>query len=205
MEPPDRRFDFFERKNCRGGEISRVLPVPVGPLGTFGDTSDAGTHTKRNVVITIEQANTRFFPEVLAWLAAEKERGETGFYCNRGVIEKSFSSGQGLCAFIDGRVVGFVVFNRHGDGGDIDIIEIDAPCRGLGVASQLLLAATKTLCELGANYVDVECTSPEGEALCRKHSFLDYVDPRNHRNEWENPLLRRYFTDWRPQPPNPWA
>lgn len=156
-------------------------------------------------MVSIEPANTRFFAEVLAWLTAEKERGETGFYCNRSVIEKSFTSGQGLCAFIDGRIVGFVIFNRHGDGGDIDIIEIDASHRGMGIASHLLRAATKALHDLGANYVDVECTSPGGEALCRKHNFLDYVDPRNHRSEWDDPVLRLYFSDWRPQPPNPWV
>jgi GNAT superfamily N-acetyltransferase len=156
-------------------------------------------------MVSLELATTQLFPEVLEWLAAEKERGEAGFYCNRNIIEKSFSSGEGLCALIDGKIVGFVVFKMYANGGDIDIIEVEASFRGLGIGSKLLLAATEALRRLGANYVDVECSSADGESLCRKHSFLDYVDPCNHRNKWDGPLLRLYISDWRPQPPNPWA
>jgi ribosomal protein S18 acetylase RimI-like enzyme len=156
-------------------------------------------------VVSIEQANTHHFAEVLAWLKAENEKGKTGFYCNRKVIEKSFFSGEGLCAIAEGRVIGFAVFQMFTDGGDINIIEVEPSARGQGLGSQLLLSAVEVLRGLGAKYVDVECTSAEGKTLCQRHGFEDYVDPHNYRSEWDNPLLRLYLSDWRPRPPKPWA
>ena len=156
-------------------------------------------------MVSIEPANTHQVEEVLGWLKAEKEQSGTGFYCNRNAIEKSFSSGEGLCAIAEGRIIGFAVFQMFTDGGVVHIIEVEPSSRGQGLGSQLLLAAVEVLRGLGANYVNVECTSAEGEALCRRHGFEDYVDPRNYRSEWDNPLLRLYLSEWRPQPRNPWA
>ena len=85
------------------------------------------------------------------------------------------------------------------DGGNVHIIEVEPSARGQGLGSQLLLAAVEVLRGLGAKYVQVECTSEEGEALCRRHGFEDYVDLRNYRSEWDNPLLRLYLSAWRPQ------
>ncbi|MFA5170461.1 MAG: GNAT family N-acetyltransferase [Sulfuriferula sp.] len=156
-------------------------------------------------MVSIEPANTHQIAEVLGWLKAEQEQSGTGFYCNRNVIERSFASGEGLCAIAEGRILGFAVFQMFTDGGDVHIIEVEQSSRGQGLGSQLLLAAVEVLRKLGANYVDVECTSAEGEALCRRHGFEDYVDPRNYRSKWNNPLLRFYLSEWRPQPLNPWA
>lgn len=156
-------------------------------------------------MVSIEPANKHHYAEVLAWLQTEKEQGGAGFYCNRNVIEKSFASGEGLCAIAEGKVIGFAVFQMFTDGGDIHIIEVDPSARGQRLGSLLLLATVEALRELGAKYVHVECTSSEGEALCRRHGFENYIDPRNYRSEWDNPLLRLYLSEWRPRPPNPWA
>lgn len=153
----------------------------------------------------IEPANTQYFAEVIAWLKSENEQGGTGFYCNRNVIEKSFASGNGLCAITEGRVIGFTVFQMFSDGGEVHIIEVKPSARGQQLGSQLLFAAVEVLRGFGAKYIQVECTSIEGEALFRRHGFEDYVAPRNNRNEWDNPLLRLYLSKWRPRPPNPWA
>lgn len=161
--------------------------------------------TEGSAVVSIEPANTHHFAEVLEWLKTEKEQGGTGFYCNRNVIERSFSSGEGLCAIAAGRSIGFAVFQMFTDGGDVHIIEVEPSARGQGLGSQLLLAAVEVLRGLGAKYVHVECTSAEGEALCRRHGFEDYVDPHNYRSEWDNPLLRLYLSERTPRPPNPWA
>lgn len=150
-------------------------------------------------MFSIEPANTNHFAEVFAWLKAEKEQGGTGFYCNRDVIEKSFASGEGLCAIAEGKIIGFAVFQMFTDGGDIHIIEVEPSARCQGLGSQLLLAAVETLRGLGAKYVHVECTSAEGEALCRRHGFKTYVDPNNYRNDWDNSLLRLYLSEWRPR------
>lgn len=146
-------------------------------------------------MVIIEFANPNHFAEVLAWLKIEKEQGGTGFYCNRKIIEKSFASGEGLCAITEGKIIGFAVFQMFTDGGDIHIIEVKPSARGQGFGSQLLFAAVETLRGLGAKYVHVECTSDEGEALCRRHGFETYIDPLNYRIEWDNPLLRRYLSD----------
>lgn len=156
-------------------------------------------------MVSIEPANTHHFAEVLAWLQTEKEQGGTGFFCNRSVIEKSFASGEALCAIEEGRNIGFAVFQMFTDGGDVHIVEVEASARNQGLGSQLLLSAVEVLRSLGAKYVHVECTSEEGEALCRRNGFEDYVDPRNYRSEWDNPLLRLYLSEWRPSPPNQWA
>jgi len=147
-------------------------------------------------VVSIEPANTHHFAEVLKWLEAEKAQGGTGFYCNRSIIEKSFASGQGLCAVTEGNIVGFAIFQMFTDGGDIHIIEIEPSARCQGLGSQLLLAAVEVLRKLGAKYVHVECTSTEGEALCRRHGFEDYVDPCNYQNKWDDPQLRLYLSEW---------
>lgn len=154
---------------------------------------------------SIEGADPRHLQEVLGWLKAEEEQAGTGFYCNRNVIAELFASGEGLCAITEGRIVGFAVFQMFSDGGSVQIVEVKPSARLQGLGSRLLLAAVDALRRLGAKYVAVECTSAEGEALCRRHGFEDYVDLRNHRNEWDNPLLRLYLSDWRPPPRHPWA
>lgn len=156
-------------------------------------------------MVSIEPANPNDFAEVLAWLKTENDQDGVGFYCNRNIIEKSFASGEGLCAIVEGKIIGFSVFQVFTDGGEIQIIEVEPSARGQGVGSQLLISTVEWLRDRGAKYVHVECTSDEGKSLCRRHRFEDYVDPRNYRSEWDNPLLRLYFSDWRPQPPNPWA
>ncbi|WP_169805968.1 GNAT family N-acetyltransferase [Azohydromonas lata] len=160
---------------------------------------------RRIVVLSIEPANTNHFAKVLAWLKVEDEQVGTGFYCNRRIIEKLFTSGEGLCAVTEGKVIGFAVFQMFTDGGEVHIIEVEPSARGQGLGSQLLLAAVETLRGLGVKYVHVECTSAEGEALCRRHGFENYIDPINDRSEWESPLLRLYLSEWRPRPLNPWA
>ena len=121
------------------------------------------------------------------------------------MIAKSFARGEGLCAFAEKAIVGFAVFQMFTDGGEVHIVEVKPAARRQGLGSQLLLAAVDSLRQSGAKYVDVECTSQEGEVLCRRHCFDDYADPRNHRNDWDNPTLRLYLSAWRPPPPNPWA
>lgn len=153
----------------------------------------------------IKPASTEFFPGVLEWLKAESERDGTGFYCNRNVIEKLFSSGDGLCCMVGGRAVGFVVFQMYIDGGEIHIIEIEPSFRRQGLGSKMLIAGVEALRGMGAKYVEVECTSVEGEALCRSQLFEKYIDPVNYRSEDDNPVMRCYFSEWRPSSPNPWA
>jgi ribosomal protein S18 acetylase RimI-like enzyme len=148
-------------------------------------------------VISIELANTNHFSEVLAWLKTENEQGRSGFYCNRNLIEKSFAAGEGLCAIAEGKIVGFAVFQMFTDGGDIHVIEVAPSARGQGRGSQLLLAAVETLRGLGAKYIDVECTSNDGVALCTRHGFKTYVDPRNYRGALINQRLRLYLSEMR--------
>ena len=153
----------------------------------------------------IHVATASDFQEVLEWLKEERDRGEDGFFCNREIIAKSFGAGEGLCTICEGKIVGFAVFQFFIDSGDVQIIEVHQSFRRKGLGAKLLGAAVGALCGLGAMYIDVECTSREGEALCRSYGFEEFFDPQNFRGEWDNPTLRLYFSDWRPSPPHPWA
>jgi GNAT superfamily N-acetyltransferase len=156
-------------------------------------------------VVEIQIATPSHLPEVLEWLRVEDEQTGSGFYCNRNVVENSFADGDGLCATAEGEVVGFVVLQMFAEGGDVHIVEVMPTARRQGLGSQLLLAAVEVLRQRGAKYVDVECTSAEGERLCRPHGFEDYADPWNHRGDWDNPTLRLYLSDWRPKARHPWS
>jgi ribosomal protein S18 acetylase RimI-like enzyme len=112
--------------------------------------------------------------------------------------------GSCVCAIVDGASIGFSVFQMYEDGGEIHIVEVHPSFRGHRIAGQLLDATVERLRSLGAHYADVECTSSAGEALCRRHSFEDYVDPDNYRDESDDQKLRRYFSDWRPPVRPPW-
>lgn len=128
--------------------------------------------------------------EILGWLKQERDETEgEGFYCNKNVIENSFARGEGLCAIENGRILGFAVIQMFTEGGDVQIIEAQPSARRQRIGSQLLQGAIAVLRGQGAHYVDVECTSPEGEALCRRHGFEDYADPRNYRRPFDNPKL----------------
>ena len=153
----------------------------------------------------IQPATSRDVPEVLQWLKAEKDEGGNGFYCNRKTIAKSFEAEQGLCAVEQNQIVGFVIFQMFTDGGNVDIVEVKPTARRRRLGYQLLSAAVNYLREKGAKYVDAECFSTEGEALCRGYGFEDYADPRNYRDECDNVNLRLYLGSWRPRPPHPFS
>ena len=153
----------------------------------------------------IRSASLDDLPDVLTWLKEEEEQTGGGFYCNRTVIESCFSREDGLCAIESQRIIGFAVFQLFSDGGEVHIVEAHPSERRQGVGSQLLLASIEAMRRRGAHYVGAECTSAEGEALCRKHGLEDYVDSRNERRPFDNPKLRLYLSDWRPPVRRSWA
>jgi GNAT superfamily N-acetyltransferase len=155
-------------------------------------------------VAQVRPATVTDLAEVLGWLKEERDATGEGFYCNKEVIEKSFRRGEGLCAFQSGTIVGFAVIQMFSEGGDIQIIEAHPSARRQRIGMQLLEASVDVLRDQGAHYIDVECTSPEGEALCRRRGFEGYVDPRNYQSPFANPTLRLYLSDWRPPVRRPW-
>jgi ribosomal protein S18 acetylase RimI-like enzyme len=144
-------------------------------------------------------------PELLVWLKEEREQTDEGFYSNKEVIESCIRRGEGLCAIENSRILGFAVFQMFSEGGEVHIIEAHPAARRRRIGSQLLQASIETLRNRGAHYVSAECTSAEGEALCRGQGFEDYVDPRNQPRPFDNPKLRLYLSDWRPPERQPWA
>lgn len=154
--------------------------------------------------VVIRPGTATDLPELLAWLKEEWDQTATGFYCNRNVIERCFQRGDGLCAVDAGRILGLAVLQFFGESGAIHIVETHPSARRRRIGSALLEGAIGILRGRGAQCVDVECSTPEGEALCQKHRFEPYVaDPRNRPPE--NPTLRRYLSDWRPAVRCPWA
>lgn len=155
--------------------------------------------------MAVRPATVNDLPELLGWLKEEQDRTGEGFYCNRSVIEKCIAEGDGLCAVQMEGIVGFAVFQVLGECGALHIIETHPSARRQGIGSRLLQAAINVFRDRGLLYIEVECTSAEGEALCRAGGFEDYVDPRNYRSEHDDPMLRLYLTDWRPPARHPWA
>ncbi|MGD9758824.1 GNAT family N-acetyltransferase [Comamonas testosteroni] len=151
------------------------------------------------MTITFEKAAERHLGEVLAWLEAEKSSAGGGFYCNRDVIARRFNQGSGICAFLNGSIVAFCVFWFHKLEAGIDIIEVHPQFRRQSIGSQLMSETVEQLRSMNARFIDVECTSQEGEVLCRANGFEDYTDPINYRSASDNPTLRRYLSDWRPE------
>ena len=153
----------------------------------------------------VRPATVTDLPEVLGWLNEERDETGEGFYCNKEVIESSFARDEGLCAIENGKIVGFAVIQMFSDGGHVQIIEAHPSARRRRIGTHLLEAAIDVLRGQGSHSIDVACTSPEGEALCRRRGFQDYVDPRNYRSPFANPKLRLYLSDWRPPVRLPWA
>ena len=140
--------------------------------------------------LQIVNGTKRELPQVLSWLKQEDAETGEGFYCNRDVIARSFLAGSALCTLLDGQVVGFAVYYLALPGSGVSIVEVRPQCRKRGVGAHTLSAAVQRLKSLGAEYVHAECTSTEGEALCRAHGFQTYVDPRNYRSPHASPELR---------------
>jgi GNAT superfamily N-acetyltransferase len=128
--------------------------------------------------------------EVLDWLREEHASTGEGFYCNRNVIAKSFTDGSAICAISKGQVVAFSVYYVSPPCSGISIIEVHPRFRRQGIGALVMAHTIQFLKDRGAEYIDAECTSPEGEALCRAHDFQTYIDPRNYRSEYAPPELR---------------
>lgn len=158
------------------------------------------------MTIAIDPATPAHLDSTLAWLKEEEAAGHGGFYCNRPIIARMFGDGRGACAVLNGTPIGFVLFDRCGDEGEILIVEVHPQHRRQGIAARLMAAAEEHLKNSGAQCIDVECTSSYGEALCRFLGYQDHQDdPRNYRGPYANPTLRKYLTDWRPKERHPWA
>lgn len=155
--------------------------------------------------ITLELASEKYLAATLAWLKDEYDELGEGFYCNRKVVSKSFMNGTGFCAVYQGSPVGFTIFDLLIPEGTIYIVEVHPALRRHAIGSQLLASTIEWLRINGVECIDVECTSQAGEALCKKHGFDCYTDPNNYKDEFENPTLRRYLSDWRPPQRSPWA
>jgi GNAT superfamily N-acetyltransferase len=163
-----------------------------------------GQSAQGTAVVKLRAGKASDLPELLSWLKEERDQTGEGFYCNKTVIERCFERGDVLCAINDGRILGFAALQFYGESGAIHMVEAHPSERRRRIGSALLKAAVDMLRGRGALCVDVECSTPQGEALCRKHGFEPYVDdPRNAPAD--NPTLRLYLSDRRPPVRCPWA
>jgi GNAT superfamily N-acetyltransferase len=152
--------------------------------------------------LRIVDGSQRELPGVLEWLREEDANTSEGFFCNSDVIARSFRDGSSLCALADAHVVAFAVYYIAPPSSGISIIEVHPKYRKRGVGAQMMTATIQRLRSLGAEYVHANCTSTEGEALCRAHGFQTYIHPRNFRSEFATPELRLALTQSAPPPQN---
>jgi GNAT superfamily N-acetyltransferase len=149
--------------------------------------------------VAIVSAHAGHLGEIHAWRRAECEEDGEGLYRNWQFIANALSTGRGVCAVAEGRVVGFAVFERFEEEGDVDVIQVHPDFWRRGIGTQLLRAAREKLEQLGARLIEVECVTQAGYALCKHFVFEDYVDPKNYRSEYDDPMLRLYLSEWRPR------
>lgn len=147
--------------------------------------------------IAIQTASHDHLAAIHVWLKQEWDALHSGFYCNWQIIERVINRGDGICAMYAGAPIGFVLLSHSGEWGEICIVEVHPDHRRRGVARLLMAAAGARLGELGAKYIDVDCTSDSGEALCRALGFDEVGGSGVKRS---GTALRRYLTAWRPKP-----
>ena len=181
--------------------ISKIEKGPSGPISTFHRPR------KDRILFEVRNGSMKDLPIILEWLKAEAEQDPLGrgFYCNRRVIQKCFEAGEGMCAVEDQKIIGFAIFQMLEEGCFLHIVEAHPTHRRNSVGTMLLKGVVDEARRKGAQYVEVTCTTSEGEALSRKNGFEDYVDPVNRRRRDADPVLRLYLSDWRPAERDPWA
>jgi GNAT superfamily N-acetyltransferase len=136
---------------------------------------------------------------VLAWLKQEHETTGEGFYCNASVIQECFAEGKAVCALRDEAVVAFAVFFVVPPTSGVSIIEVHPSYREQGVGRRLMTEVLKRLRRRGAEYVNADCTSKAGEALCLSTGFEPREDRYAHRGAQVIAQLQYRFVPQRPR------
>ncbi|WP_367172361.1 GNAT family N-acetyltransferase [Aquabacterium sp.] len=120
-------------------------------------------------------------------------------------MARLFRRGAGLCALVDGRPVGYVVFQTEGPVREVYLVEVCPDMRRQGLGRRLLEAAETYLLSTGAQCLTVDCTSPEGEALARGSGFTGPESQHGPGVPYTHTPLKKFLTDWRPPARDPWA
>jgi len=129
--------------------------------------------------------------EITAWLSEENDLVGEGFFCNLNVIGELFSEGNAICATLDGRTVGFITFQIFAKSSKLQIIEVHPKFRNRGIGGALIDSCIDAIRSTGSPIIEVQCTSLDGELLCRSRGFVDHQDPRTLSNSRRHKSLRK--------------
>ena len=111
--------------------------------------------------------------QVLEWLLDEHREHGTGFYCNRGVIERGFRNSSGHCLVLDGYAIAFALVNCFDTEAVIDIMEVHPRHRRCGHGRLFTKHVLQYFSREGAKSVEVECTPETSEPFWRAMGFVD--------------------------------
>lgn len=112
---------------------------------------------------------------ILAWLKCEyDEDGGSGFWCNRGVIEKSFREDHDLWVIRqDGKAVAFQVGKYAAV-----ILAVRKDHRKQGMAASLIEASVRRARADNVTALSVQCAPEESLEFWKHMGFKEYSDPR---------------------------
>ena len=137
--------------------------------------------------MSIVKAQEEHVSAVCAWLQEEHTGEGGGLYDNAHMLPEAQADGRLYCFIADETPVGFVMVHRMTEGASISQMEVHPGHRCKGIGKQLAIYAIELLLADGAEYIEVECVSPEAEWLCRGMGFLpDGYPPDGPRS---NPTL----------------
>lgn len=120
---------------------------------------------------TFTYGTAQYLNVTLQWLKDEDEQFGEGFFCNADIVKKCFLERRAICAVIDAKPVAFAVFYIAAPHSGIEIIQVRRDFRKHGLGRKLVIETLKRLRRRGAAYVNADCTSREGAALCHASGF----------------------------------
>lgn len=118
-------------------------------------------------MVEVRRAVQNDFNALMAWLKAEWEQTERGFYCNRGVIERAFISGQLIVAVEQNEPVAFLASGLTRDG----ILEVRPDKRGRGLGRLMFEAGLQEAVDLDISMLEIECAPATSATFWQRMGF----------------------------------
>ncbi len=115
---------------------------------------------------SVQTANEADLQYILSWLESEYAQDESGFWCNRGIIERSLSRKDLYVSRESGLAIGFLVGDHSPD-----IVSIKQDFKRRGIASALFDAALARAVINDVAMLQIECKPRNSWAFWKTQGF----------------------------------